>query len=113
MFDENKLIADLKEELGKNSKDLSQVKSSNSFMIRMREKDKMFLQNKEAKDLIEQEQKNNEMIEFYLKKLSEMSIELEIKKSQYDDISLIKETDAENVELIVEICLIHRKLKQV
>ena len=81
-------------------------------MIRTMEKDKMLLANKESKELTETEQKNNEMIEFYLKKLSEMSIELEIKKNQYDDLSLIKEIDAENIDLIVIYVLINRNLSQ-
>lgn len=101
LFDENKLITDLKEELDKRSKELKKYKSDNAYMVRTKEKDKIFLQSKDQKELDDQEQKNNGLIDFYLKKLTELSIELEFKKDQFDDLTQIKELDMENIELIV------------
>jgi len=103
LFSESKLIAEVKEKLDKKSKELKKYKSDNAYMIRTKEKDKIFTQNKDQKELDDQEQKNNKLIEFYLKKLTELSIELEFKKDQFDDLTQIKDLDMENIELIVSL----------
>ena len=93
----------MKEKFDKKSKELKKYKSDNAYMIRTKEKDKIFTQNKDQKELDDQEQKNNELIEYYLKKLTELSIELEFKKDQFDDLTQIKDIDMENIELIVSL----------
>ena len=110
LFDENRQAMDLKERLDKKAKELSQLKSSNAYMLRIQEKNKMFGENKEEKDLLEAERKNNEMIEHYLKKAIEAGIELETRKRQYDDMSLIKTLDEENTELIKSEATLNREL---
>ena len=70
-------------------------------MIRMNEKNKMFKEGDPDKELANQEVKNNETINYYAKKVTDLGTELEFKKEQYDDISLIKNIDKENTELIV------------
>ena len=53
------------------------------------------------------------MIQHYLNKVIQAGIELETRKRQYDDMTLIKELDGENMELIVKITKLNgRKLKQ-
>lgn len=91
----------MKEELEKKSKEFSQLKSANAYMLRIQEKNKMFGENRDEKELLEQERKNNDMIQHYLKKVIEAEIELETRKRQYDDMTLIKDMDNENMELIV------------
>ena len=103
MFYKRKLIEEMKEKFDKKSKELKKYKSDNAYMIRTKEKDKIFTQNKDQKELDDQEQKNNELIEYYLKKLTELSIELEFKKDQFDDLTQIKDIDMENIELIVSL----------
>eukprot|EP01022_Parablepharisma_sp_SALTPOND_P014075 TRINITY_DN1894_c0_g1_i1.p3 TRINITY_DN1894_c0_g1~~TRINITY_DN1894_c0_g1_i1.p3 ORF type:complete len:297 (+),score=50.67 TRINITY_DN1894_c0_g1_i1:4479-5369(+) len=101
LFDENKTIAELKEEVDKKSKEMSQYRSNNAYMLRIQEKNKMFGENKEEKDMLEQERKNNDMIQHYLKKVIDAGTDLESCKRQYDDMTMIKELDNENMELIV------------
>jgi len=103
LFYKRKLIEEMKEKFDKKSKELKKYKSDNAYMIRTKEKDKIFTQNKDQKELDDQEQKNNELIEYYLKKLTELSIELEFKKDQFDDLTQIKDIDMENIELIVSL----------
>ena len=101
VFDETKRIEELKEELSRKNKDLRQYKSENAYMIRMNEKNKIFKEGDPDKELVNQEAKNNETINYYAKKVTDLGTELEFKKEQYDDISLIKNIDKENTELVV------------
>ncbi len=101
LFDENKSIIEIKEELVGKSKELSHFKSDNAAMLRTQEKNKMFNENREEKELLEAERRNNDMIQHCLKKVIEAGVELENRKRQYDDMSMIKELDSENMELIV------------
>jgi len=110
LYDENRAIGELKDEIDKKSKELSQYKSNNAYMLRIQEKNKMFGENKEEKDLLEQERKNNDMIQHYLKKVIEAGIVQEASKKQYDDMTMIKELDNENMELIKNEAAINREI---
>ena len=100
LFDESKAAAELKEELEKKAKELSQFRSNNAYIMRIQEKNRMFGEKKEEKDLLEQERKNNDMIQHYLKKVIDAGIELETRKRLYDDMLMIRQLDGENTELI-------------
>ncbi len=98
---ESKLVDDLRAEFDTQSKKLAQAKSDNAYMLRNQEKNKMFTDRREEKALTEQDAKNNEMIDHLKLKVIEGGIELEKRKKQFDDMTLIKEYDNENIELIV------------
>jgi hypothetical protein len=69
--------------------------------IRMQEKNKMITEKKEEKNLLEEEEKNNETIEYFKKKVVDAGVNLERCKKAFDDMSLIKQFDNENLELVV------------
>lgn len=77
------------------------MKSENDTRIRMQEKNKMITEKKEEKNLMEEEAKNNEAIEYFKKKVVEAGVNLERCKKAFDDMSLIKKFDNDNLELVV------------
>lgn len=94
-------MADLRDELNRQSKELNRLRSENAYMARVQEKSKVFAEDKAAKELEEQQAKNNSVIDHYAKKVISIQIDLEGNKLQHDDVALMKEIDIENTELVV------------
>lgn len=73
-YSETKMLENLKGDADKLSKTYSQVKADNQHILRMQEKNKMFTEKKDEKALLEQENKNNDMIEHYKEKQIQIGI---------------------------------------
>jgi hypothetical protein len=109
---EKKTLAEIKADLDMKMKELSKVKSENDMKTRMLEKNKMITEKKEEKNLQEDETKNNESIEYFKKKLNEALEQLDRCKKLFDDMALIKQYEADNVELIVLILINKNRIEK-